>query len=187
MPRVNAGQVSSGFVRVKLEIAWRKWLTERILQLYLANKVYYSLERKAKSATSTREYKNRQSETDNPDQRIQEDIASFTSYCMWTFVVIINTTIDLVSFSIILYFILPELFIAIILFASFGTLFTILIGKALVKLNYESLQREADFRFILVRIRENAESIAFYGGEALEYRQTKQSLNRVIDNKNALK
>ena len=181
-------QISFGYIRVKLEIAWRKWLTERILQLYLSNKVYYGLERKAKSvAGSTREYKNRQSEMDNPDQRIQQDISSFTSYCMWTFIVIMNTSIDLVSFSIILYHILPQLFIAIILFASMGTLITILVGKVLVKLNYESLQREADFRFILVRIRENAESIAFYGGEALEDRQAKQRLNRVIENKNALK
>ena len=181
-------QISFGYIRVKLEIAWRKWLTERILQLYLSNKVYYGLERKAKSvAGSTREYKNRQSEMDNPDQRIQQDISSFTSYCVWTFIVIMNTSIDLVSFSIILYHILPQLFIAIIVFASMGTLITILVGKVLVKLNYESLQREADFRFILVRIRENAESIAFYGGEALEDRQAKQRLDRVIDNKNALK
>lgn len=181
-------QISFGYIRVKLEIAWRKWLTERILQLYLSNKVYYGLERKAKSiAGSTREYKDRQSEMDNPDQRIQQDTSSFTSYCMWTFIVIMNTSIDLVSFSIILYHILPQLFIAIILFAIVGTLFTILVGKVLVKLNYESLQREADFRFILVRIRENAESIAFYGGEALEDKQAKQRLNRVIDNKNALK
>jgi hypothetical protein len=182
-------QISFGYIRVKLEIAWRKWLTERILQLYLSNKVYYGLERKAKSVVGStgREYKNRQSEMDNPDQRIQQDISSFTSYCMWTFIVIMNTSIDLVSFSIILYHILPQLFIAIILFASMGTLITILVGKVLVKLNYESLQREADFRFILVRIRENAESIAFYGGEALEDREAKQRLNRVIDNKNALK
>jgi hypothetical protein len=182
-------QISFGYIRVKLEIAWRKWLTERILQLYLSNKVYYGLERKAKSigGSTGREYKNRQSEMDNPDQRIQQDISSFTSYCMWTFIVIMNASIDLVSFSIILYHILPQLFIAIILFASMGTLITILVGKVLVKLNYESLQREADFRFILVRIRENAESIAFYGGEALEDREAKQRLNRVIDNKNALK
>jgi len=98
-----------------------------------------------------------------------------------------NAFIDLVSFSIILYHVLPQLFIAIILFASMITLITISIGKALVKLNYESVQREADFRFSLIRIRENAESIAFYGGEALEDRLTKQLLDRVIDNKNALK
>ena len=182
-------QISFGYIRVKLAIAWRKWLTKRILQLYLSNKVYYGLERKAKSVAGStgREYKNRQSEMDNPDQRIQQDVSSFTSYCMWTFVVIMNTSIDLISFSIILYHILPQFFIAIILFASMGTLITILVGKVLVKLNYESSQREADFRFILVRIRENAESIAFYGGEALEDRQASQRLNLVIENKNALK
>lgn len=90
---------------------------------------------------------------DNPDQRIQEDVWSFTSYSLSFFLTIVNTIIDLISFCIILFTILPQLFVAIILFASMGTLFTVLIGKVLIKLNYESLQREADFRFSLVRIR----------------------------------
>ena len=77
---------------------------------------------------------------------------------------------------------MPELFLAIILFATLGTLFTILIGKVLIRLNYESLQREADFRFSLVRIRENAESIAFYSGEEVEEKETKKKFTRVIDN-----
>lgn len=66
---------------------------------------------------------------------------------------LVNTIIDLVSFMIILFAIQPELFIAILLFASIGTVCTVLVGKVLIKLNYESLQREADFRFSLVRIR----------------------------------
>ncbi|KAL3763047.1 hypothetical protein ACHAW5_007336 [Stephanodiscus triporus] len=205
-------QVSYGFIRVKLycpphlehnvlrEIAWRKWLTERVMKLYFANKVRYerSVPGDAKYALGSnltlaksaaglaRDYKDRRSEMDNPDQRIQEDIASFTSYSLSFFLTIVNTTIDLVSFSIILFTILPQLIIAIIVFASLGTLFTVLIGKVLIKLNYESLQREADFRFALVRIRENAESIAFYGGETLEERETKLRFDRTIDNKNML-
>ncbi|KAL7539393.1 hypothetical protein ACHAXR_009244 [Thalassiosira sp. AJA248-18] len=176
-------QVSFRFVRVKLGIAWRNWLTSRVMKLYFSNKVYYGLERsKSNSASGARGYKDRKKEMDNPDQRIQEDCNNFTEFSLSFFLTIVLTLFDLVSFSIILFSILPELFIAIILFASLGTFFSVLIGKVLIGLNYESLQREADFRFSLVRVRENAESIAFYGGEKLELNETKQKLSRVIDN-----
>jgi putative ATP-binding cassette transporter len=98
----------------------------------------------------------------------------------------VHTIIDLVSFSIILFSVMPQLFIAIIVFATLGTAATVVIGRILVKLNYEALQREADFRFSLVRIRENAESIAFYGGEPVEERFTKQKFQRAIDNSNQI-
>jgi putative ATP-binding cassette transporter len=77
---------------------------------------------------------------------------------------------------------MPELFIGLVAFAFLGTVFTILIGKKLVKLNFEMLQREADFRFSLVRVRENAESIAFYSGERVEEKETDRRLIRVIAN-----
>lgn len=77
---------------------------------------------------------------------------------------------------------MPQLFIAIFLFASIGTFLTVCIGKVLIRLNYESLQKEADFRFSLVRVRENAESIAFYAGENVEERETDRRFDSVIDN-----
>eukprot|EP00578_Thalassiosira_sp_NH16_P028849 CAMPEP_0181091644 /NCGR_PEP_ID=MMETSP1071-20121207/8505_1 /TAXON_ID=35127 /ORGANISM="Thalassiosira sp., Strain NH16" /LENGTH=536 /DNA_ID=CAMNT_0023173791 /DNA_START=165 /DNA_END=1777 /DNA_ORIENTATION=+ len=158
---------------------------ERVLKLYFSNKVYYGLERQSKAATgSAREYEDRRKEMDNPDQRIQEDVQSFTEYSLSFFLTIVNSTIDLISFSFILFAILPELFFSIIVFAGLGTIITVLIGKVLIKLNYEGLQREADFRFSLVRIRENAESIAFIGGEEVEERATEKKLNQVIDNQN---
>jgi putative ATP-binding cassette transporter len=67
-----------------------------------------------------------------------------------------------------------------VVYAGFGTACTIAIGKSLVGLNFEQLQREADFRFSLVRMRENAESIAFYGGEQIEMKEIKQRLNRYL-------
>ena len=75
---------------------------------------------------------------------------------------------------------------AIIAYASFGTGMTVFIGKSLVKTNFLQLQREANFRFSLVRMRENAESIAFYGGEALEMKEIKTRLGLTIDNYFAL-
>jgi ABC-type uncharacterized transport system fused permease/ATPase subunit len=128
----------------------------------------------------------RNKEVDNPDQRIQEDVSSFTGFSLSFFLTVIRTTLDLVSFSAILFSIMPELFIAIIVFAAVGTGATVLVGKVLIRLHYESLQREADFRFSLVRIRENAESIAFYGGEPVEERFTKQKFQRTIENSTLL-
>ena len=69
-----------------------------------------------------------------------------------------------------------------LVFATIGTVCAILIGRVLIKLNYENLQKEADFRFSLVRLRENAESIAFYMGEKVERRETQKKFGRVIDN-----
>ena len=190
--------VAYRYQRQKLAIAWRKWLTGRVLRLYLSNRVYYALERQAgcssspgvsnstlnMGATSTAgEHGNNANDTtkevDNPDQRIAEDIRSFTEFSLSFFLTLVTSIIDLVSFSFILFSIMPQLFIAIFLFASIGT---VCIGKVLIRLNYESLQKEADFRFSLVRIRENAESIAFYAGEAVEERETDRRFSRVIDN-----
>lgn len=160
---------------------------QRVLTLYFSNRVFYGLESQGNRADGqARDYKERRNEVDNPDQRIQEDVYSFTSFSLSFFLTIVGTVIDLVSFSIILFSVMPQLFIAIIVFATLGTAATVIIGKVLVRLNYESLQREADFRFSLVRIRENAESIAFYNGEAVEEKQTKQKFLRAIENSNLI-
>lgn len=94
--------------------------------------------------------------------------------------------IDLVSFSFILYSIQPQLFGAIVAYAAFGTIMTTLLGRTLVGLNFAKLVREADFRYSLVRLRENAESIAFYAGEDLEGKSITERFSRVIDNKKEL-
>mmetsp|Transcript_15218 Transcript_15218/g.18026 ORF Transcript_15218/g.18026 Transcript_15218/m.18026 type:complete len:756 (+) Transcript_15218:59-2326(+) len=158
------------FQREKLAVSWREWMTDRTFQLYCSNRVYYSLERG--------------SEVDNPDQRIAEDVRSFTTFSLQLFLTIVTSAIDLVSFSFILYSIQPQLFIGIILYALFGTLTTAAVGKNLVGLNYDKLQKEADFRYSLVRLRENAESVAFYAGEDIEGKEVSSRLDKVIENKN---
>ena len=148
---------------------WREWMTDRTLQLYQSNRVYYNLER--------------QSDIDNPDQRISEDVRSFTAFSLTLFLTLLTSTIDLVSFSFILYSIQPQLFLAIIAYATFGTLTTTALGKSLIPLNYEKLQKEANFRYSLVRVRDNAESIAFYAGEDLEGQEISKRLDKVISNR----
>ena len=160
------------YQREKLSIHWREWMTDRTLQLYEQNRIYYILERSRI--------------IDNPDQRITEDVKSFTSYSLQLFLTIITSIIDLVSFSLILYSIYPQLFIAIILYATFGTICTGYLGKDLVGLNYQALTKEANFRYSLVRLRENAESIAFYSGEDLEGKSIQLRVKDVINNANSI-
>lgn len=115
------------FQRERLAVAWREWMTDRTIQLYSSNRVYYSLERG--------------SEIDNPDQRITEDVRSFTAFSLQLFLTLSTSLIDLVSFSFILYSIQPQLFATIIAYALFGTLTTAALGKKLLGLNYEKLQK----------------------------------------------
>jgi putative ATP-binding cassette transporter len=156
------------YQRGRLAVHWREWMTDRTLQLYQDNRVYYSLERGQ--------------EIDNPDQRIAEDLKTFTSFSLQLFLTIIASMIDLVSFSFILYSIYPQLFIAIVAYAAFGTVGTAILGRDLISLNFSQLQKEANFRYSLVRLRENAESIAFYAGEDLEGRAIQERLKLLITN-----
>lgn len=160
------------FQRERLAVNWREWMTERTLDLYSAHRVYYALERN--------------SDIDNPDQRIAEDVRSFTAFSLQLFLTLLTSVIDLASFSAILYSIQPQLFGAIIAYATFGTVVTTLIGSPLVSLNFLRLQKEADFRYALVRLRENAESIAFYGGEDLEGKAITERFRQVLSNKRDL-
>ena len=134
------------YQREQLAVHWREWMTARTFQLYTTNRVYYNLERNG--------------EIDNPDQRISEDVNTFTSYSLQLVITVLTSLIDLVSFSSILWSIYPQLFWAILIYASMGTLITAFLGKSLVGLNFFQLQREADLRYALVRLRDNAESIA---------------------------
>jgi putative ATP-binding cassette transporter len=153
------------FQRGRLAIAWRDWMTNRTLDLYAKNRVYYLLDK----------------EIDNPDQRIAEDVNAFTSYSLRLMVTLLDNTINLISFSVILYTIEPQLFLIIIAYTFIGTVVTSCIGGRLVPLNFERLQYEADFRYSLVRLREHAESIAFYRGEGVEVRNLRGRLGRVLD------
>ena len=140
------------YLRLKLALYWRRELTARVLEKYYANRTYYIIE-------CCRD-------VDNPDQRICEDLTEFTSTSLDFFFIIFDATINLLSFSAVLFHIYPQLFGAIIVYAVFGTFVSVRLGGSLVGQYYDKLQREADFRFGLIRTRENAEGIAFYDSEA---------------------
>jgi putative ATP-binding cassette transporter len=107
------------FQKERSAIHWREWMTDRTLQLYQYNRVYYALERRR--------------EVDNPDQRISENVKSFTSFSLMLLLTVVTSIIDLVSFSFILYSIST---IRNCSLSIFGTVTTAWLGKDLVRLNY---------------------------------------------------
>ena len=143
------------YVRDILGLRWRRWLTDGFLTRYFHQRAYYRLN----SVTGI----------DNPDQRIAEDINSFTQQSLYFSMIVLGSVINLVAFSSVLWTISQGLVYFLIGYAVLSTAITgSVFGTRLIGLNFRQLQREADFRFALVRVREHAEPIAFYNGEAHE-------------------
>lgn len=143
------------YVRDTLGLRWRRWLTDAFLARYFDQRAYYRLGAAAG--------------IDNPDQRIAEDINTFTQQSLYFSMIVLGSVLQLAAFSAVLWSISRGLVLFLILYALLATLFTASVfGKRLIGLNFLQLQREADFRFSLVRVREHAEPIAFHDGETRE-------------------
>lgn len=155
--------------RDKLGLYWRRWLTNSFLDKYFSDRAFYQI--------------TANSEIDNPDQRIAEDIKSFTKDSLRFLLIFIGSLLQVIAFSVDLWGISRWLVIFLIIYAFAGTLLTTgIFGRALVRLNFEQLKKEASFRFGLVRVRENAESIAFYRGEPQESNQVKNRFLEAYEN-----
>lgn len=159
------GAVYRLYLTQMLTIRWRRWLTEQHFAKWLSHKNYYQLEQGGY--------------TDNPDQRLSEDLNKFTSDTLSLGLGLIKTIVSLVSFSIILWGVSGSIelfgieipgymFWAALLYALVGSWLTHLIGRRLIPLSNQQERYEADLRFSLVRVRENAESIALSDGEPNE-------------------
>nr|MCU0547603.1 ABC transporter ATP-binding protein/permease [Oscillatoriaceae cyanobacterium Prado104] len=151
---------------------WREWMTNKFLDKYFHDRAYYEI--------------NSHKEIDNPDQRISEDVRSFTQTSLAFILIILGAIVDIFSFTGILWSISKQLSIFLIVYAILGTIATLFFGQRLVPLNFEQLKKEANFRYGLVHIRDNAESIAFYRGEERESMQIKQRFAEVFRNFNLL-
>lgn len=148
---------------------WRRWLTGRFLDGYLKGRKYYEL--------------GAGGEIDNPDQRISEDINTFTGRSIHFLLIFLGSLMQLVAFSAVLWSISHVLVGVLAVYALTGTVVALYVfGNPLIRLNFWQLRREADFRFSLMRLRENAESIAFYRGEAQERAHIDGKFGKVIDN-----
>ena len=161
------------YVRDKLGLNWRRWLTRSFLGSYFGNRAYYEL--------------NSTAEIDNPDQRIAEDINTFTQKSLQFLLVVVGALLQLFAFCGVLWSISVQLVGFLVVYAFFGTAVTVIVfGKVLIGLNFYQLKREADFRFGLVRVRENAEAIAFYRGEGQESCLVGEHFNALYSNFNKL-
>ncbi|MFN5515438.1 MAG: ABC transporter ATP-binding protein/permease [Cyanobacteriota bacterium] len=167
--------VAYRYIRQKLGLLWREWLTKHFLDRYFQGRSYYQLNSNAVDTL-----------IDNPDQRITQDIQSFTSVTLDFLLDILDSILTLLSFTAILYSISDILTLGLVGYAVFGTAVAILIGTRLIGINYNQLRLEANFRYGLVRVRDNAESIAFYQGESVEKHQVVERLMGAIQNFNLL-
>ena len=156
----------------KLGLMWRQWLSSRLLSRYLSNRAYYILNPNDESL----------SDIDNPDQRISDDTRSFTSTSLGTLVEVISALLTFFSFAIVLWTINERLALFLLAYSLIGTTLIVVASRRLVLLNYQQLKLEADFRYGLVHIRDNAESIAFYGGENQEGMEANRRLDGAIRN-----
>ena len=160
------------YVQNYLSLQWRKWMAGEYITNYFKNRNYYKIET--------------YSQIDNPDQRITEDIRTFTRTSLAFLLVLLGSLMDLVSFTGILWSKSVLLVIVVLGYSLVGTIVTVWIGKRLVGLNFNQLRYEADFRYALVHVRDNAESIAFYQGEPPEHANIAGCFSSVLKNYNLL-
>ena len=182
-----------------LEMRWRQWMTTYYLQRWLSNQTFYKLEltRFTTSVGADLSAVN----TDNPDQRISEDVNQFTTQTISLCMGLLNSVVTLVSFVGILWglsgafsfdlgsssYTIPGYMLwAAVVYCFVGSVLTHYIGKSQIKLNFFQQKYEADFRHHMVRVREYSESIALDKGESVEKTQLDTRFTTVISNYLAL-
>jgi putative ATP-binding cassette transporter len=134
------------YVEERLGMLWREWLTRRFIIGYANDRVYYRLKVRG--------------EVGNPDQRIADDVRAYCTTTLSFVLMLLNGTLTVIAFSGVLWSISPLLFVVAVVYASAGTYFTFVLGRPLVHLNYDQLDKEANFRASLTYLRANAESVA---------------------------
>lgn len=169
------------YLRQLLEIRWRTWMTRQYLDSWMRGQTYYRL----------------QDSTDNPDQRISEDIGSFVGLTLQLIIGFLRQITTLAAFSLVLWELSGEfklelggtefviagyMFWFSLIYSGAGTFLVHKVGRKLIGLQFDQQRYEADFRFSMMRVRENAESIAFYRGEAAELEGFSARFKNVIEN-----
>lgn len=134
------------YTEERLGMLWREWMTRRFIGAYANHRVYYRLKVKG--------------EVGNPDQRIADDVRAYCTTTLSFILMLLNGSLTVIAFSGVLWSISPLLFLVAVVYAAAGTFFTFILGRPLVQLNYDQLDKEANFRSSLIYLRANAESVA---------------------------
>lgn len=173
------------YLRMILHARWRRWMTRQYLDTWLSNQTYYRLQLMTGDAT------------DNPDQRLSEDIELFVTLTLRLSLDLLQDIATILSFVIILWQLSGIVFLSVgpyripiygylvwaaICYAIVGTYYTVKLGYPLVGLDFNQQRYEADFRYSLMRLRENAESIALYAGEQSEKQNFWERYKRIFGN-----
>ena len=169
------------YLQQMLQIKWRTWMTNNYLKDWMVGQTYYRL----------------QDATDNPDQRISEDIGQFVNLTLQLIIGFLRQMTTLAAFGVVLWELSGEfrfefggtefviygyMFWFSFIYSGVGTFFAHKVGRKLIGLNFDQQKYEADFRFSMMRVRENSESIAFYRGEGAEQEGFAQKFSAVIKN-----
>ena len=172
------------YLRQMVQINWRTWLTNDYMAKWLREQSYYRLQVL-------------KSDTDNPDQRISEDINQFVLLTLQLLIGFLKQFTTLAAFGVVLWnlsgaFTVPlgshefviygYMFWFSLIYSVLGTVGAHIAGRKLIRLNFDQQRYEADFRFNMMRVRENSESVAFYRGESSEGIGFKERFAHVIEN-----
>ena len=161
------------YVRKAFANFWREAMTLRFFGGYLQGRCFYRISSSGGADGVP---------IDNPDQRIAQDIDDFTEQTSVLFFRLVDSLVSAASFAVVLITIDAWILLYVFLYAAFSTGLVAYVGRKLVRLNYAQLRLNADFRYSLVRVRDNAESIAFYSGEKSEWVRGIGSLFAAIEN-----
>jgi putative ATP-binding cassette transporter len=164
----TAVAVLQSFTEQRLDVLWRWRVTRRLTRLYLADRNYYWLKGSGG--------------LDNPDERIAEDVRTFTATTVSFALIALNGALTVVAFAGVLWSISPLLFGVAVGYAALGSLLAVLLGRRLVGLNSRQLDREADFRSALIHVRENAEAVALTRHEGRLTVRLLARLDALVDN-----
>ena len=181
---IAASSVSAALVSYYLEqrfvINWIEWLNEQLVDKWMAHRAYYKTQYLSENL-------------DNPDQRIQQDVQSYVKTTLSLSTGVIDAVTSMISYTILLWGLagpmmvlgveIPHMMVFLVFgYVIFTTLIAFWLGRPLISLNFINERLNANYRYSLIRIKEYAESIAFYAGEKVEKNQLYQQFNTVIHN-----
>ncbi len=160
--------VTSRYVEERLALLWRTFLTGRAVRLYASHRIYFQL--------------GESDEIGNPDQRIADDIKAFTTTTVSFVLMLSNSSFTILAFSGVLGSISPLLLAVAVLYAALGSYVTLRLGRPLVRLNFDQLDKEADFRSKLIYLQENADAVAYSRREFPLTQKLLQRLDALAEN-----